>query len=73
MELLKQFDLTIDVCADHGVWLDQGELAVLLERTYWYRREEEQHSNRRDLSNEIDRTRERFKTSLNRVAGLIGI
>jgi len=73
MELIEQFDITIDVCAQHGVWLDQGELALILERTYWYRREQEDYAIKRDATREIDKTREKFRASLNRVAGLIGI
>ena len=72
MELVQQFDVVIDVCEAHGVWLDQGEQATILERTYWHRRELEQPP-RADASRQIDHTRKKFKTSLNRVAGLIGI
>ncbi len=42
METVDQQGVTMDLCPDHGVWLDQGELALLLERAYWHRRDSEQ-------------------------------
>lgn len=71
MTFFKQFDIVMDVCEEHGVWLDQGELATLLERTYWYRRDNAQHQ-KRDRTQTMDHTRKKFLASLNRVAGAIG-
>jgi Zn-finger nucleic acid-binding protein len=70
METLDKFGIIIDVCADHGVWLDQGEFANILDRAYRYRRESEM-SPRRDLAAIGAETRATFKSSINRVAAMI--
>ena len=69
MDLLKHFDVVMDVCDDHGVWLDQGELSLILERTYWHRRAHDEP--KRDPGRVMDRTRQAFTKSLNKVAGMI--
>lgn len=70
MAFFKQFDIVMDVCEDHGVWLDQGELATLLERTYWHRRENDD-GRERDLARNIDETRRTFTAGMRRVAGVV--
>lgn len=32
LKVLKKASLTIDVCDEHGVWLDRGELEALMKR-----------------------------------------
>ena len=70
MELLKHFDVVMDVCDDHGVWLDQGELALILERTYWHRREAEDVSSYNPGRN-MDETRRTFTAGMRRVMGCV--
>lgn len=70
MTLLKQFDVVMDICESHGVWLDQGELATLLERTYWHRREADAVSDRNPGHN-MDETRRTFTAGMRRVMGCV--
>lgn len=70
MALLRQFDVTLDVCDAHGIWLDQGELATLLERTYWYRRENEEPP-KEDPGRNMNETRRTFTAGMRRVMGCV--
>ena len=70
MMLFEQFDIVMDVCEAHGVWLDQGELATLLERTYWHRREADKVSGRNPGHN-MDETRRTFVAGMRRVMGCV--
>ena len=70
MTLFKQFDVVMDICESHGVWLDQGELATLLERTYWHRREVDDASDRNPGHN-MDETRRTFTAGMQRVMGCV--
>ncbi|MFK7788944.1 MAG: zf-TFIIB domain-containing protein [Phycisphaeraceae bacterium] len=70
MALLRQFDVTMDVCEAHGVWLDQGELALILERTYWHRRQIEVPT-KADPGRNMDETRRTFTAGIRRVAGCV--
>lgn len=72
MDTLDQYHITIDVCADHGVWLDQGEFANILERAYLYRREGEVHPHRNRAEIQAE-TRAKYKAGLNRVASMISL
>lgn len=72
MAVLRQFDVAMDVCEAHGVWLDQGELALILERTYWHRRQIEAPP-KTDPGQNMNHTRKKFTKSLSRVAGLVGM
>jgi len=68
MTLFKQFDVVMDVCESHGVWLDQGELATLFERMYWNRRDSDEKRGR-DQTRHMDETRRIFTAGMKRVAG----
>lgn len=70
MIFFKQFDIVMDVCESHGVWLDQGELATLLERTYWHRRAVDDAPERNPGHN-MDETRRTFTAGMRRVAGCV--
>jgi Zn-finger nucleic acid-binding protein len=70
MAFFQQFDIVMDVCEAHGVWLDQGELATLLERTYWHRREHDEASDRNPGRN-MDETRRTFTAGMHRVMGCV--
>lgn len=70
MTLFKQFDVVMDICDKHGVWLDQGELATLLERTYWHRREADEAIDR-NPGQHMDETRRTFTAGMRRVAGCV--
>lgn len=70
MAFFKQFDVVMDICDEYGVWLDQGELATLLERMYWHRRDIDGHE-KRDLTHNMDETRRTFNAGMRRVAGCV--
>lgn len=70
MVVLVQFDIAMDVCELHGVWLDQGELATLLERTYWHRHQIEEPA-KVNPGRHMDETRKTFTAGMRRIAGYV--
>lgn len=72
MTLITEQSVTMDICEEHGVWLDQGELASLLERTYRYRRESEAAHVKMDRHALREETAERLSSSMRTVCHLVG-
>lgn len=66
METLSQHEVTLDLCAEHGVWLDQGELSTILERAYLYRRELESRPSV-SQAERLEATAKDFRRSVTRV------
>src|SRR5262249_24012808 len=50
MELVAQGKIEIDVCAQHGVWLDKGELEALVESRARFERMKGRQAARRALA-----------------------
>lgn len=66
MNVIDEHNIAVDICEQHGVWLDQGELTTLLERTYWHRRESEFAHVKMDRIALTNQTAARFSSSMKR-------
>ena len=72
MIVIEEHGISVDICEDHGVWLDQGEMAVLLERTYWHRRESEFAHVKMDRIALTNETAMRFSSGMKKALHGIG-
>lgn len=71
MNVIDEHNIAVDICDQHGVWLDQGELTTLLERTYRYRRESELARIKSDRNAMREQTADKFSRSMQRAIGCV--